>query len=626
LHNITGGAGNDIVTLSAVGTTGAQTVAGGTGTDTLNMTLNGTTFSMASVSAVENINLTLGNNSDHSPGTAVNGFNTADLVNITLDGGNTLSTFTAGTAIGSGAGFKTFNASALTGVVDVTIDAAGMDVGKTISGGSASTDVVRYADAGGVNGAVTLSGFEKLVVTTSAASGISLLNATGLTSVEVNGTHDYAITDLAAGVTIGVGNAALALSDTKGVSVTLASATGSADALTFNLTKTGGATGTTLTANGVETLNLNQSTSVAATAMGLSIRDTNTNAVNINLTGGIAGAIGGVQDVTFVSSGLESNVASINASTFAGNMIMADGSRTGTAAMTITGGSGIDTIIMKQVNDVLNGGTGVDTLKIVQNAILGGFMVDLSSTTDQILTYNGASSNSIQVGFENVDLSGVTGGFGADITARSGGSTIVGTLNSDQVTGGAGIDTINGGAGSDFITAGDGADVITGGAGADTLTGGGGADVFRFETVATITGAAGINVDTITDFTTTSDKINFGTAGSGAGATIPGLTLVPGQTTAAAFAAGVADATPVATVADVYTAIGNNAAFSQNANFAGSAATASGIVAKTITFANGAAAGQYLVVNDSTAAFQAANDIVVRIVGTVAAGDLSFTV
>jgi hypothetical protein len=317
---------------------------------------------------------------------------------------------------------------------------------------------------------VTLAGFESLVVTTGTAdSGISLANATGLTSVVVNGTHNYAITGLAAGVAVGVGNAATALTDGKGVSVALASATGAADALTFNLTNTGGVTGTTLTANGIETLTLNQSTTVAATAMGLLIRDTNTtNAVNINMTGGIAAAIGGVQDVTFLSTGLESNVATINAGTFAGNMIMASGSRTGTSAMTITGGTGIDTIIMKHANDVLDAGTvtaTVDTLNIIQNAVLGGFLIDLSSTTDQVTTYNGAANAAVQKGFDNADLSGVTGNFGADITARALGSIITGTANADVINGGAGNDTfiVNTGTVAN-------SDVMTGGAGTtDTL-------------------------------------------------------------------------------------------------------------------------------------------------------------
>jgi hypothetical protein len=455
---------------------------------------------MTSVSAVENVNLTLGNNSAHAPGANVQGFNTTELVNITVTGGNTLSTFTAATAIGSGTGFRTFNASAVPGVVDATFATAAMNLGASITGGSGTTDVIRYTDAGAVNTAVTLAGFEKLIATSStdATGGINLANATGLTSVEVNGTHTYTINNLAAGVAVGVGNAATALSDSAGVTVALASTSGTADALTFNLTNTGGVTGTTLTANGVETITLNQSATVAATAMGLLIRDTNAvNPVGLVLNGGIAASAGGVQDVTFLSTALETNVATINGATFAGNMIMADGSRTGTTAMTITGGSGVDTVIMKHTNDVLEGGSGTsDTLKIVQNAVLGGFLVDLSSTTDQVTTYNGAANGAIQKGFEHVNLSGITGNFGADITARSAGSVIVATANADQITGGAGVDTITGGAGADVMNGGDGNDIFiiigtaqaaAGNAAIDLIDGGvGTGDELRLSTATTI--------------------------------------------------------------------------------------------------------------------------------------------
>jgi S-layer protein len=212
------------------------------------------------------------------------------------------------------------------------------------------------------------------------------------------------------------------------------------------------------------------------------------------------------------------------------------------------------------------------------------------------------------------------------ITAAGTSDNITGTSIADSITTGGGSNVVDGKAGNDTIIGGAAIDSITGGAGGDTLTGNGGADVFRFDVRANITGAAGVNVDTITDFATTSDAINFGTTGSGSGATLLGLTLVPGTTTAGSFATAITDTTSVATIADVYTAIAANTAFSTAGNFAASAATASGVVAKIINFANGASAGQYLVVNDSTAAFQAANDVVIKVVGTVVAADLTFTV
>jgi Ca2+-binding RTX toxin-like protein len=196
------------------------------------------------------------------------------------------------------------------------------------------------------------------------------------------------------------------------------------------------------------------------------------------------------------------------------------------SAMTITGGAGADNLRQESSSDVLTGGSGSDTLSIVQNAVLGGFQVDLSASGDQVTTYNGAANGAVQSGFENVDLSNVSGGFGASITAISTGSTITGTLNADVITGGAGSDTLNGGAGGDTITGGSGAATINGNAGTDTITassaGGtitGGGDADSITTGAGtdimalgITRDSATDFDTITGFTTGTDKIAFSAA------------------------------------------------------------------------------------------------------------------
>jgi Ca2+-binding RTX toxin-like protein len=65
---------------------------------------------------------------------------------------------------------------------------------------------------------------------------------------------------------------------------------------------------------------------------------------------------------------------------------------------------------------------------------------------------------------------------------------------------------MTGGNGADMIIGGDGTDTLTGGRGADILTGGNNADTF-------VIGAGDSTLtteDTITDFTTTVDKIEFG--------------------------------------------------------------------------------------------------------------------
>lgn len=76
-----------------------------------------------------------------------------------------------------------------------------------------------------------------------------------------------------------------------------------------------------------------------------------------------------------------------------------------------------------------------------------------------------------------------------------------------NVTGSQMVDTITGTAQNDTIDGQAGDDSITGGVGADTLTGGAGADTFVYNSVNDSRGVSGI--DTITDFTTGSDKLEI---------------------------------------------------------------------------------------------------------------------
>jgi Ca2+-binding RTX toxin-like protein len=94
----------------------------------------------------------------------------------------------------------------------------------------------------------------------------------------------------------------------------------------------------------------------------------------------------------------------------------------------------------------------------------------------------------------------VNGGDGNDTITLTEGTDAVGTRN------------LNGEAGNDTITGSAGVDLITGGAGQDTMTGGADADIFHFAS-----GASGITLataDTIVDFTTASDDLDVGTAGT----------------------------------------------------------------------------------------------------------------
>ena len=115
--------------------------------------------------------------------------------------------------------------------------------------------------------------------------------------------------------------------------------------------------------------------------------------------------------------------------------------------------------MMLHAGDVMAGGAGSDTLDINFTAILGGIGVDLSSTTDQVTTFNGAANAATQTGFLNVDLSGYSG-YGAEVTANASGSTITGTGSADVINGGAGGDTYTMTAGNDVVTLGASADTI----------------------------------------------------------------------------------------------------------------------------------------------------------------------
>jgi hypothetical protein len=190
-------------------------------------------------------------------------------------------------------------------------------------------------------------------------------------------------------------------------------------------------------------------------------------------------------------SALGADVTTIDASAkLAGGIVQTGRSTTG--AVTYTGGAGGDTFMMTNLGDTMVGGKGTDTLDLNYAAILGGINVNLGSTTNQIVSANGGAIAGSVTGFENVDLAGYTGSFGAMVTSGSNAllgttSVIVGTANADQ---------INGGSGADTITAGDGKDVISAGGGNDRVKG---TAAFLITDVDVITLGSGTDTIEITD-------------------------------------------------------------------------------------------------------------------------------
>jgi Ca2+-binding RTX toxin-like protein len=140
---------------------------------------------------------------------------------------------------------------------------------------------------------------------------------------------------------------------------------------------------------------------------------------------------------------------------------------TGTASL--TGNSANNVLFAGAGNNILDGSSGTDTVSY-QYGVTGtsGVTVSLALTTAQ-----------------------TTGGSGSDTLISI--ENLTGSNNADRLTGNTAANVLSGGAGND---------TIAGGAGNDRLTGGTGNDQFIFNTTLGST-----NIDTITDFTSGSDKI-----------------------------------------------------------------------------------------------------------------------
>lgn len=437
-HNLVAGAGADTITLVGANGTAAPTLNGNAGTDVLNINLDNAASDFTNVSNIETINITVSGNKQagFDDGTKDNGLNSAKTVNIL--GGDSLSTFTIGTAgvIDAQTAAYTFDASSFGGTTDVTVAAAGLNSFLTIKGGVSTKDVVRTTVNTTATKVASMTGFETLVLaSTDSATGAAydLANAVGLTALEASFTtagaaDTISVSNLASGVSI----KATGTNAADNLIVALASATGTTDTLALELA---GTTRLNFDAAGVETLNVKMSANSSILLDGVTATTGSTTTVNISGTG------------TVTLNGLSSSINTV-ASTGTGALTIAAADRTA-SAMTITGGEGGDSIAMRNSSDVLTGGLGTDTLVVSQTAILGGIEVNLGAT-DQVVSLNGSSNAAVQTGFESVDLSAFSG-FGAVVTGSTGANTIVGTALLDQITSGNGADTITGGAGADVI-------------------------------------------------------------------------------------------------------------------------------------------------------------------------------
>lgn len=490
---------NANVALTVSGTdadVASTTVTGGTGVDTLNITAtvdSGSSVGFASrITKVDVVNLVDGG--DATSGDSIRG---KDIV---------LNLGAYGTAL------KIDGTALDAGVLDTDGETLLGDETLSVSGGSA-TEALTILSGGGKDTLTSGSGNDVIDagagndVITSGSGNDSVNGGTG------NDTINFASGDLNAGDTIDGGegtdklvissgdiNDTAVFSNVKNVETLVLGSTGTqAVALSTNA---GSFTTVDISATGDQTLTLN---------IGY------TTDVNVIMTGDNATNTDKIVNAAGVALTVTANADDIDATT------------------TITGGAGTDTIKLKANGNAADfeNVTGVEVVTIVDNGDATGsagkdITLDLGSYSTALTidasALDAAVSTATDSTAENLTVNGgsatkaltVIGGAGDDdISSGSGNDVITGGEGNDTVDSGSGNDSIDGGAGADSIESGTGNDTILGGAGNDTINGGQGADVLTGGANAdtfvykNLNESFGSTIDTITDFTSGTDKLNI---------------------------------------------------------------------------------------------------------------------
>jgi len=160
-----------------------------------------------------------------------------------------------------------------------------------------------------------------------------------------------------------------------------------------------------------------------------------------------------------------------------------------------TGNALANSIQSRSGNDTLDGGEGADTL----TGGAGNDLYIVDNAGDAVVENSGNGIDTVETNLSTYVLAAQIEKL---VYAGGGNFHATGNLLANDIAGAAGNDTINGGSGND---------TINGGGGMDSLTGGVGNDVFVFHSGET-------NGDTIADFTSGVDRLQF--AGFGPGSTL----------------------------------------------------------------------------------------------------------
>ena len=521
--SLDGGAGSDTINIQ-VGVTGVHAAASMAGIETVSANFSAAgTVSLLNSTGVTTV--------ESSASTAAAAFSNIGSVATALKVSNTAQDATFGYTTAAVAGTADTVALTLSGVTGGTVTLAGVEtVGITSSGSANTLTGLTASSATTVNvagdQALALGTLGATVTTlnagtnTATGTGVSATMGPATTATITGGSGNDSINISAVlgdvNIAGGAGNDTVTATTNLTTVDTISGGDGIADILSTTATVAEGYTApTTRTITGFEQLTLS-----GATATSLTTANVDTGITRVNLAGTTAayGITGPAGTLTVTST-----------AALGGTLTLTDTGTAITDAATLTNSGvtlGIDVFAGRAVTSTgyetltINGGSG-STINNAAIQSLGAVTVTVDTGGASAVNFTGANSLTTgAVSATTISASGMTGSAALTLGSATGATSITGTANADtigassvaaSVTAGAGNDTITGGTLNDTINGGDGNDSITGGVGKDSLTGGAGADTFVFNQPAV--GAVTSNQaspDTITDFTSGTDKLSIG--------------------------------------------------------------------------------------------------------------------
>lgn len=536
--------------------TAGDSINGGEGTDVLRIfgNTNAAAFAGSTITSVENVEVQLA----AGGATALNVSNNAGVKEVTLIAGS------------SGASTITLTKAQTAGIQGNSNPAgAGDNITFLFSNASAAAnDVANLKVNGGNVDSVIVADIETLNVAATGSNSLGTLTATSATTLNLTGTGSVSATT-GTGALKTIDGSALA----GGFNLNIAAATAT------DLAVKGSAANDTLTTVYASLSNADSIDLGAGTGDTLLFTDAAT--FNTAATAGRLSKVVGVEEIGTVGVALTvdgdlvsqtrfstSGVGSITATNVAQNSTLEFGA----------GAAAASTAALKLGANTVN--VALEGSATAAADVSAGLAVTGSSTINVLSTGTAGVANNVLAltvaGNQSVVL---TGSQNTTLSVATAGATGV-SIDGSAFTGNG---TLTGSAQADIVKGGTGADIISGGALGDTLTGGAGADTFVY---TTLTDSVAATPDRITDFTAGTDKFDV--------ATVP-TTVFQG---AAFTAAGTG--TLATDIASALAAGGQGAIAANN------------VALVTIT---GTGAGTYLVINNGTAGYAAADDAVINVTG-----------